>query len=61
MWMEEMFQDGCYALRTIRLNPGFASVVILTLAVAIGLSAATFSVFNTVVLRPSRHIRTLTG
>ena len=50
--MEEMFQDGRYAVRTIRLNPGFASVVILTLAVAIGLNAATFSVFNTVVLRP---------
>ena len=42
----------CYALRTLRRNPGFASVVILTLAVAIGLNTATFSVFNAVVLRP---------
>ena len=50
--MEQILQDGRYALRTLRRNPGFASVVILTLAVAIGLNAATFSVFNTVVLRP---------
>ena len=41
-----------YALRTLRRNPGFAFVVILTLAVAIGLNTATFSVFNAVVLRP---------
>ena len=33
-------------------NPTFALVVILTLAVAIGMNTAIFSVFNAVVLRP---------
>ena len=36
----------------VRRHPGFAAVVILTLAVAIGMNTAMFSVFNAVVLRP---------
>jgi putative ABC transport system permease protein len=44
--------DLRYALRGLRRNPGFAAVVILTLAVAIGMNTAIFSVFNAVVLRP---------
>src|SRR5688572_14645636 len=47
-----MINDLRYALRTLRGNPTFAVVVILTLAVAIGLNTAIFSVFNAVVLRP---------
>jgi putative ABC transport system permease protein len=40
------------ALRHISRDPAFASVVILTLALTIGLSATVFSVLDTVFLRP---------
>ena len=52
VWVEQALQDVRYALRTLRRHPGFAAVVILTLAVAIGMNTAIFSVFNAVVLRP---------
>ena len=50
--LDQLRQDVRYALRGLGRNPGFAAVVILTLAVAIGMNTAIFSVFNAVVLRP---------
>src|SRR5436305_14131375 len=41
-----------YAFRQLRLNPGFAATVIVTLALGIGANSALFSVVRNVLLKP---------
>jgi putative ABC transport system permease protein len=50
--LEGLLKDIRYGLRGIRRAPGFAAVVILTLALGIGLNTAIYSVVRAVLLRP---------
>jgi putative ABC transport system permease protein len=52
VWLEQLSQDARYVFRTLRRNPGFAAVAILTLALGIGGNTAVFSVVDSLLLRP---------
>jgi putative ABC transport system permease protein len=52
MWIDTALRDVRYALRGMRLNPGFATTAILSLTLGIGASVAIYTVADNLLLRP---------
>src|SRR6266478_3056134 len=51
-WLEDLLQDFRYAIRTLRTQPGFAAVALLTLALGSGATTVMFTFINGVLLKP---------
>jgi putative ABC transport system permease protein len=55
-WWSGVAQDLRYAVRGVRLRPGFAAVVVLTLGLGIGANAAMFGIVDRLLFRPPAYL-----
>jgi putative ABC transport system permease protein len=51
-WLEDLWRDLKFVLRSLAKTPGFTAIAIIVMAVGIGVNTAVFSVINTVLLKP---------
>ena len=51
-WIDTLWRDVRFGMRSLAKTPGFAIIAILLIGVAIGVNTAVFSVIDTVLLKP---------
>jgi predicted permease len=51
-WLESLWRDIRYGLRTLRRSPSFSATAILVMALGIGASTSLFTIVRSVLLRP---------
>jgi putative ABC transport system permease protein len=55
-WWRALAQDVTYTVRSIRREPAFVAVLVLTLALGIGANGTIFGVIDRLLLRPPAHV-----
>ena len=51
-WLETVFRDLHYAIRTLSRSPGFTLTAVLVMALGVGANVALFTVVRSVLLKP---------
>ncbi len=52
VWLDRLVQDLVFGVRSLRRDPGFALVAVLTISLGVGITTAMFTVVNGVLIQP---------